>query len=72
MELDFRGLYCPIPVLRTREEVGKLPIGEILVVTADDPAAEEDITRWAKRVGQDVMDVKKNGDEVTIRIRRLK
>jgi tRNA 2-thiouridine synthesizing protein A len=72
MELDFRGLYCPIPVLRTREEVGKLAIGEILVVTADDPAAEEDITRWAKRVGQDVMDVKKNGDEVTIRIRRLK
>jgi len=72
MELDLRGLYCPIPVLRTREEIGKLAIGEILVVTADDPAAEEDITRWAKRVGQDVMDVKKNGDEVTIRIRRLK
>jgi tRNA 2-thiouridine synthesizing protein A len=72
MELDLRGLYCPIPVLRTREEIGKLAIGEMLVVTADDPAAEEDITRWAKRVGQDVMDLKKNGDEVTIRIRRLK
>jgi TusA-related sulfurtransferase len=48
----------------------KLQIGEILTVKADDPAAEEDITRWAKRADQEVVGVKKEGGEVTISIRR--
>ena len=43
--LDCIGLYCPMPILKTREEIDKLTIGEILEVLADDPAAEPDITR---------------------------
>ena len=38
--LDCIGLYCPMPVLNTREEMDKLAIGEILEVWADDPASE--------------------------------
>ena len=72
MELDLRGLYCPVPVFRTREEIMKIPVGESLIVKADDPAAEEDITRWAKRAGHEALNVKKDGDEVTITIRRMK
>ena len=41
--LDCIGLYCPMPVLNTRQEMDKIAIGEILEVWADDPAAEEDI-----------------------------
>ena len=47
--LDCIGLYCPIPVLNTKQEMDKLAIGEILEVLADDPAAEEDLKAWAKR-----------------------
>ncbi|MEM2990886.1 MAG: sulfurtransferase TusA family protein [Halobacteria archaeon] len=52
--LDCIGLYCPVPVFKTREEMDKLEAGEILEVLADDPAAEEDIRRWAKRTGKDL------------------
>jgi len=72
MELDLRGLYCPMPVFRTREEIMKVPIGGTINVIADDPAAAEDIPRWAKRSGNEVLDVKKDGEEVRILIRRLK
>jgi tRNA 2-thiouridine synthesizing protein A len=71
-ELDLRGLYCPIPILRTREEIEKVKMGDLLKIMADDPAAEEDLKRWAKRTGQEVVNVKKKGEEITVTIRRIK
>jgi TusA-related sulfurtransferase len=58
--LDLIGFYCPIPVYRTREETDKMKVGQVLEVLADDPAAEEDISRWAKRTGQDVISFNKS------------
>lgn len=53
--LDLIGFYCPIPVYRTREETDKMKVGQVLEILADDPAAEEDISRWAKRTGQEMI-----------------
>ena len=47
--IDVRGLYCPEPVFRTKMEVERLKIGDILKVVADDPESEEDISRWVNR-----------------------
>ena len=44
--------------------------GQILKVTADDPAAEEDLKRLAKRLGHEVLEITHDGDEVTIVIRK--
>ena len=57
--LDCVGLYCPTPILQTRQEMDKLAVGEILEVWADDPAAEADIRAWAKRAGQKLIDIEK-------------
>ncbi len=59
--LDCVGLFCPIPIARTKEEIDKLESGQILEVEADDPAAEEDITRWAKHTGHEIISFKKEG-----------
>lgn len=72
MELDLRGLYCPVPVFRAREEISKVHVGEEITIIADDPAADEDLNRWAKRAGHEVVSDSRNGDEVTIKIRRGK
>ena len=60
--LDCIGLYCPMPVLKTRQEMDKLAIGETLEVLADDPAAEEDIKAWAKRTGQKIIQIAKTDE----------
>ncbi|MEW6202087.1 MAG: sulfurtransferase TusA family protein [bacterium] len=49
--LDCLGLYCPEPLFRTRQEMDSLDSGEVLEVLADDPAAEEDLRRFAERTG---------------------
>ena len=70
--LDCLGLYCPEPLFQTRETVDSVEIGEVLEVFADDPAAEEDLTRFAKRAGHEVVSVEHDGDQLRILIRRLK
>ncbi|MEW6082838.1 MAG: sulfurtransferase TusA family protein [Bacillota bacterium] len=68
--LDCAGLYCPVPVMRSREEMDRMFPGEILEIIADDPAAEEDIPRWAKRAGHTVVNMWKDGSEIHFLIRK--
>ena len=71
-ELDCVGLYCPEPVFRTRQEIDKLDLGEVLEVVADDPAAEEDIPRLVKRLGQQLVEMRKEDDQFHFVIKRIK
>jgi len=64
------GLFCPMPIARTKEEIENLEIGQILKVEADDPAAEEDISRWAKRAGHEVLSMERSGNIITFWIKK--
>jgi TusA-related sulfurtransferase len=71
-KLDCLGLYCPEPVFRARIEIDKLDIGQILEITADDPAAEEDIKRLVKRLGHQLIEIHEKGDQLRFLIKKLK
>ena len=71
-ELDCVGLYCPIPIAKTKEEIDKIEVDQVLKVEADDPAAEEDIKRWAKRIGHEIVKFEKEGAIITFYIRKMK
>jgi TusA-related sulfurtransferase len=71
-ELDCVGYYCPMPISMTKEEIEKIDVGQVLKVEADDPAAEEDIKRWAKRTGHELLSFEKDGTLLTFLIRRSK
>lgn len=71
-ELDTVGLFCPVPIARTKEEIDKLELGQVLKVEADDPAAEEDIKRWAKRTGHEILKFEKEGTLLTFFIKKRK
>ena len=70
--LDARGLFCPSPVQQTNDELSKMRIGEILTVLADDPAAEDDIASWARRLGHEIVKLEKNGNEIHFEIKKVK
>ena len=72
LTLDCIGLYCPEPLFQTRESIDSIAVGEVLEVFSDDPAAEEDLTRFAKRAGHEVVAVEREGDQLHMLIRRLK
>ena len=70
-ELDCIGLYCPIPIARTKQEIDKLEVGQVLKVEADDPAADEDIKAWSKRVGHEILKSEKEGKILTFYIKKM-
>ena len=69
-KLDVRGMFCPSPALQTTVELSKMQIGEILTVLADDPAAEDDIANWARRLGHEVVKMKKMEMKFVLKLKR--
>ena len=61
-----------MPISMTKEEIEKIEIGQVLKIEADDPAAEEDIKRWAKRTGHEILRFEKDGTILTFYIKRKK
>ena len=51
--LDCRGQRCPLPVIALARRLGELPVGAVLTVLADDPAAANDIPAWCRLRGQE-------------------
>ena len=49
-----------------------MQVGEVLTVSADDPAAEDDISRWVTRNGHELLDMKKDGATITFQIKKVK
>lgn len=68
--LDCLGLYCPEPLFQTRENIDQIEPGEILEVITDDPAAEEDLKRFAKRSGHEVVLYEKSDGQMRFLIKR--
>ena len=70
--LDCVGLYCPEPVFRTRLEIDRMTVGEILEVLADDPAAEEDIKSLVKRIGHKLLKLEADGTVTRLLIEKTR
>ena len=51
---DYRGLKCPLPVLKARRTLSELSSGSELEILADDPAAPLDMTHFCDTEGHQV------------------
>jgi TusA-related sulfurtransferase len=63
-------MYCPIPVYKVRQAVLEANTGDVIELLADDPASEEDITRWAHRTGNMVLKLEKSDDTIRFLIKK--
>ena len=48
LTIDALGRKCPIPIIMLSEQIRDVPIGEVIAVLADDPAAYTDIPAWCQ------------------------
>jgi len=59
-------------VFRTKIEIERMTVGNILKVIADDPAAEEDISRWVNRNGHQLLGLNKTDKDLEFIIKKVK
>ena len=68
--LDLRGLKCPLPALRTRKTLSRLPADHIVIVECTDPLAEIDIPNLLRETGDALEGVTWDNDVLVFRIRK--
>jgi tRNA 2-thiouridine synthesizing protein A len=66
--LDCRGQRCPLPVIALARALPGAPVGSVVRVLADDPAAAVDIPAWCRMRGQEYLG---SPAEHTLDVRRL-
>jgi TusA-related sulfurtransferase len=69
-KIDCLGLFCPMPILKTREAVKLMVPGQILEMTSDDPASEADVRTWSNRTGNTLLSVERSGPVFRFLIRK--
>ncbi|MFV2101401.1 sulfurtransferase TusA family protein [Micromonospora sp. LOL_024] len=53
--LDCLGQRCPLPVIALARRLPELPVGAVIRVLADDPAAGVDIPAWCRMRDQEFL-----------------
>jgi tRNA 2-thiouridine synthesizing protein A len=48
LELDCRGMLCPLPVIELGKRIGEVELGQVVAVAATDAAAGHDIAAWCR------------------------
>jgi tRNA 2-thiouridine synthesizing protein A len=67
IDLDCRGLLCPLPVIKLAKTLPTVAVGDTVTVLADDPAAATDIPAWCRMRSQELVSA---GDDRFV-VRRL-
>lgn len=70
--LDLRGLKCPMPVLRTRKALARLPAGATLLVECTDPLAAIDLPHLIRETGHALVARQAHDDVLTFRICKIR
>ena len=53
LTIDALGRKCPIPIIMLADQIGDIPLGAIVSVLADDPAAYTDVPSWCAMKSQE-------------------
>ena len=70
--LDYKGLPCPMPIVKISQEIKKVSIGDIVEVYTTDPGSIADFPAWARTTGQSLLEIKQEPGLIRIFIRRQK
>jgi len=72
LELDLRGLLCPMPMVKVSQNIDKVPVGGVVRAVATDAGSMADIPAWAKSTGNEVVQAEKVGSEYVFLVKRVK
>ena len=53
LTIDALGRKCPIPIIMLADQIRDVPLGTVVAVLADDPAAYTDIPSWCAMKAQE-------------------
>ena len=70
IELDTRGLNCPLPILKAKKALSCMESGQTLRVTATDSGSVRDFQAFARQTGNELIDQQTAGTDFIHVMRR--
>jgi len=70
VELDTRGLNCPLPILKAKRALTSMLSGQTLRVVATDAGSVRDFQAFAKQTGNELVEQQTVGDDFVHVLRR--
>lgn len=70
VQLDAKGLACPMPIVKTKKAMNDLTDGQILEVQATDKGSIADLRAWAGSVGHQYIGTTEDNDVLRHYIRK--
>jgi tRNA 2-thiouridine synthesizing protein A len=71
IEVDARGLLCPLPILRLARAFRHLPSGSVARLLATDPAAIPDVEAFCREKGHTLLATDRDGGVLRFLVRKL-
>jgi tRNA 2-thiouridine synthesizing protein A len=69
-KLDVKGKMCPMPVALTKRKLESMSSGQLLEVTGEGSLEFDNIQRWIKNNGHEVVEAALSGVEFRIVVRK--
>ena len=70
LDVDARGLLCPLPILRLARALRRAPGGTVARLVATDPAAVEDVETFCREGGHALLSVARDSNGIVFRVRK--
>jgi TusA-related sulfurtransferase len=70
IDLDTRGLNCPLPILKTKKALADMASGDILRVVSTDPGSVRDFQAFARQTGNELLEQSSTDNEFAHYLRR--
>ncbi len=68
--VDYRGLFCPMPIVKIAGAIKEMEVGQVLEMLADDPGSKADMQAWTRQTGHQLLDVREEGGVFKFHVRR--
>ncbi|MFA5312489.1 MAG: sulfurtransferase TusA family protein [Methanomassiliicoccales archaeon] len=72
VKIDCRGKNCPMPLVEMRKALRKANNGDVVEIVGTHPASKKEIPMAVQSLGQELLDVRQDGDDWVIRIKKVK
>ncbi|MCW4024049.1 MAG: sulfurtransferase TusA family protein [Candidatus Bathyarchaeota archaeon] len=69
--LDVKGKMCPMPVALTKRKLQGMAAGQLLEVVGEGELEFDNIQRWVKNNGHEIVEASKGGVEFKLLIKKL-
>lgn len=71
-QFDYRGLSCPMPIIKLTKAVTSIEEEETFLVMADDLAFDVDIKSWSKKMGFSLISIEREQSFFKALMKRIK